>query len=93
MLRPSLTPRLRWWRHPGRLRRPSAPRPPRQRWRRRSSASSRSSWASRRSVHDDDFFELGGDSLAAVDAVSVLHETYQVDLGVDEFADLRTPRR
>ncbi|MBH1933796.1 hypothetical protein I5Q34_05705 [Streptomyces sp. AV19] len=41
---------------------------------------------------DDDFFELGGDSLAAVDAVSILHDAYQVDLGVDEFANLRTPR-
>ncbi|MFF1357751.1 beta-ketoacyl synthase N-terminal-like domain-containing protein [Streptomyces sp. NPDC058297] len=40
---------------------------------------------------EDDFFDLGGDSLAAVDAVSILRETYPVEIDVDEFADLRTP--
>ncbi|WP_432092904.1 beta-ketoacyl synthase N-terminal-like domain-containing protein [Streptomyces sp. bgisy100] len=41
---------------------------------------------------DDDFFDLGGDSLAAVDAAGILFDTYRVDIGVDTFADLRTPR-
>ncbi|WP_435270845.1 beta-ketoacyl synthase N-terminal-like domain-containing protein [Streptomyces sp. 1222.5] len=41
---------------------------------------------------EDDFFDLGGDSLTAVDAVNLLRDAYQVDIDLDEFADLRTPR-
>ncbi len=41
---------------------------------------------------DSDFFDLGGDSLAAVDAIAMLGEKYPAELEMDEFADLRTPR-
>ncbi|MER8185241.1 beta-ketoacyl synthase N-terminal-like domain-containing protein [Kitasatospora sp. NPDC094015] len=42
---------------------------------------------------DDDFYELGGDSLTAVGIVTALREEFGVDLDLDAFAALRTPRR
>ncbi|MEV6975321.1 beta-ketoacyl synthase N-terminal-like domain-containing protein [Kitasatospora sp. NPDC093806] len=41
---------------------------------------------------DDDFLDLGGDSLAAVEAASMLRERHRVELDFEVFADRRTPR-
>ena len=41
----------------------------------------------------DDFFELGGDSLAVVEVVTAAEEDLGVEIGIGEFFDLRTPRR
>ncbi|MEU7020187.1 beta-ketoacyl synthase N-terminal-like domain-containing protein [Streptomyces sp. NPDC046203] len=40
---------------------------------------------------DDDFYELGGDSLLAVEMVTALRSIFEIELDVDEFARLRTP--
>ncbi|MFE7189576.1 beta-ketoacyl synthase N-terminal-like domain-containing protein [Kitasatospora sp. NPDC057541] len=40
---------------------------------------------------DDDFFDLGGDSLTAVDAASLLSQRYHVEVDFEAFADRRTP--
>ncbi|MEY2229803.1 beta-ketoacyl synthase N-terminal-like domain-containing protein [Streptomyces sp. BF23-19] len=40
---------------------------------------------------DDDFYDLGGDSLLAVELVTALRTLFGIDLDLDEFARLRTP--
>ncbi|MFF8658043.1 type I polyketide synthase [Streptomyces huasconensis] len=40
---------------------------------------------------DDDFYELGGDSMLAVEIVTALRDLFGVEVDVDEFAGLRTP--
>ena len=40
---------------------------------------------------DDDFFELGGDSMAAIEIVSTLEEKLGVSVGVEEIFDFSTP--
>ncbi|MFE9632390.1 beta-ketoacyl synthase N-terminal-like domain-containing protein [Streptomyces sp. NPDC006463] len=42
---------------------------------------------------DDDFYDLGGDSMLAVEVVTCLCEEFGVDLGFDEFTELRTARK
>ncbi|MEU9133490.1 beta-ketoacyl synthase N-terminal-like domain-containing protein [Kitasatospora sp. NPDC048540] len=42
---------------------------------------------------DDDYYDLGGDSLTAVDIVTALRDAFGADLDLDTFAALRTPRR
>ncbi|MEV4612465.1 beta-ketoacyl synthase N-terminal-like domain-containing protein [Kitasatospora sp. NPDC049258] len=42
---------------------------------------------------DDDYYELGGDSLTAVGIVTALRDTFGAELDLDTFAALRTPRR
>ncbi|GGP97639.1 hypothetical protein GCM10010249_15190 [Streptomyces roseolilacinus] len=40
---------------------------------------------------DDDFYELGGDSMLAVEIVTALRDMFGIEVGVDDFAHLRTP--
>jgi thioesterase domain-containing protein/acyl carrier protein len=40
---------------------------------------------------DDDFYDLGGDSMLAVEVVTTLRGVFGIDLDFDEFAQLRTP--
>ncbi|WP_234440920.1 thioesterase domain-containing protein, partial [Streptomyces sp. NRRL S-515] len=40
---------------------------------------------------DDDFYDLGGDSLLAVELVTALRTLFEIELDLDEFARLRTP--
>lgn len=40
---------------------------------------------------DDDFYDLGGDSMLAVEVVTTLRGVFGIDLDFDEFARLRTP--
>ncbi|WP_128980750.1 beta-ketoacyl synthase N-terminal-like domain-containing protein [Streptomyces roseicoloratus] len=42
---------------------------------------------------DADFYDMGGDSLLAVEVVTALAEEFSVDLDFDEFAALRTPEQ
>jgi acyl carrier protein len=42
---------------------------------------------------DDDFFEAGGDSMAAIEIVSTLEEELGVSVGVEEIFDFSTPAR
>ncbi len=46
----------------------------------------------RRVAPDDDFFELGGDSLVAVALVTEIEETFGVRVGIGELIDTPTPR-
>lgn len=42
---------------------------------------------------DDDFFQLGGDSLSAVELLAALEEELHVSLGLDDLIEAPTPRR
>ncbi|MFJ4953085.1 beta-ketoacyl synthase N-terminal-like domain-containing protein [Streptomyces sp. NPDC088760] len=41
----------------------------------------------------DDFYDLGGDSMLAVEVTTCLCEEFDVDLGYDEFTELHTPEQ
>lgn len=39
----------------------------------------------------DDFFALGGDSLAAIELIASLEDAFDIDLGVEELFEYPTP--
>jgi len=42
-------------------------------------------------VPTDDFFSLGGDSLAAIELIASLEDDFSIDLGVEEIFEYPTP--